>query len=196
MPENLIAYGLDWHLSGSGAFDALLVEPLADRARIELRAWDGRVLPEPIESGKPTTFCTFPPPAEALGVPGAQIVWIPMWDHVRIYEQSWWHRLPRNLRVVAFSGPVRRRAEAAGLETLSLEYFVDPVRLPRADWGGERIAFYWNRTGMVSRVALERLCGALSISRLLFRERLDPRIPSRLHYELPARLGETGSSRD
>jgi glycosyltransferase involved in cell wall biosynthesis len=191
LPEKLVAYALDWHLTGSMAFEPLLIEPLAERVPIELRAWDGGHLPEPLESGRPTIFCMLPPPAEVLATSGAPIVWIPMWDHARIYEQDWWDELPRNLRVVAFSGPVRRRAEAAGLDAISLEFFLDPAQLPRADWDGDRVAFYWNRTGLLSRAALERLCRGLGVSKLLFRSRLDPRIPERLHYELPPRIGKT-----
>ena len=191
MPERLIAFGLDWHLTGSRAFDALLVEPLAPAARIDLRSWDGDLLPEPVPIGRPTIFCMLPPPEDAMRTPGARIVWIPMWDHARIYSQEWWNRLSPDLRIVAFSGPVQRRAEAAGLQTLDLRYFMDPSQLPRAAWETGRVAFYWNRTGMLAPAAVQRLCGALSVSKLIFRDQLDPRIPRQMYYTLPPRLGTT-----
>jgi Glycosyl transferases group 1 len=191
LPEKLLAYGLDWHLRGSRAFDSLLIEPLAEFASIELRGWDGQAVPEPIEPGRPTIFCMFPPPAEALGVPGARIVWIPMWDHARIYNQEWWERLSPELRVVALSKPVADRARSAGLSTLELRYYLDPSVLPTVEWDRGRVACYWNRTGMISPEALERLCQTLSLGRLLFRDQLDPRVDPGMAYTLPDTLGST-----
>jgi hypothetical protein len=190
LPEKLTAYALDWHLTDSRAFDSLLVEPLADHAQIELRSWDGEALPERIPPDRHSIFCMLPPPAQVLRDPSARLVWIPMWDQARTYAPSWWEQLPPNLRVVAFAEPVRRLAQGAGLQTLPLTYFLDPAQLPSAEWG-ERVGFYWNRTGMLGPPAVERLCRSLGISRLIFRDRIDPRIPPGMHYSLPRSLGDT-----
>lgn len=191
LTEELVAFGLDWHLTGSRAFDSLLIEPLRQSARVDLRRWDGQELTQRVPPGRPTIFCMFPPSEPAMRTAGARLVWIPMWDHARIYSKAWWNSLSPDLRVVAFSEPVRQRAEAAGLQTLKLTYFMDPAQSPPANWTGERVALYWNRTGMLAPAALERFCGALSISKLFFRDQLDPRISERLHYALPPRLGDT-----
>jgi glycosyltransferase involved in cell wall biosynthesis len=45
---------------------------------------------------------------------------------------------------------------------------------------------------MVGPEGLDRFCRALSVSKLLFRPQLDPRVPVELHYyTLPSKLGET-----
>jgi glycosyltransferase involved in cell wall biosynthesis len=140
---------------------------------------------------RPTVFYMFPPPPEVAETAGARVVWIPMWDHARIYSQEWWDNLPPSLRVIALSQPVFDRASSAGLATLNLRYFLHPARLPMAEWEHGRVGFYWNRTGMLSPEAVKRLCKALSLDRLLFREQLDPRIPERMGFRLPGRLGTT-----
>jgi Glycosyl transferases group 1 len=192
LTEKLTAYCLDWHANAfAGSAEDILVDPLASSAEIELRPWDGERLPEPLPSETPTIFYMFPPPAEVASAPGARIVWIPMWDHARIYSQEWWDRLSPRLRVVALSQPVADRARSAGLTTLELRYYLDPTGLPPAQWDRGRVACYWNRTGMLSREALGRLCQALSLGRLLFRDQLDPRVHPRMAYSLPAMLGHT-----
>lgn len=190
MAEKLVAYCLDWHASASSA-DDILVDPLADWVQVELRPWNGESLAETPPTDEPTVFYMFPPPAHLAQDPGARITWIPMWDHARIYSQDWWDRLPRTLRVVALSGAVHDCASSAGLETLDLRYHLDPSDFPRAEWEQGRVGCYWNRTGLLSPGAIERLCRALSLEQLLFRNQLDPRVSERMGYELPSRLGNT-----
>ena len=190
MTQKLVAYCLDWHVSASSA-DDILVDPLASQADVELRPWDGETLSERLPPGEPTVFFMLPPPPEVAGAAGARIVWIPMWDHARIYDRGWWADLPSSLRVVALSRPVFERASGAGLPTLNLRYFLDPACMPGTEWGHGRVACYWNRTGMMSPQAVRRMCEELSLDRLLFREQLDPRIPDPLGYSLPGRLGPT-----
>ena len=190
MAQKLVAYCLDWHRSASSA-DDILVDPLAGQADVELRPWDGETLSERIPPGEPTVFYMLPPPPEAMRAAGARIVWIPMWDQARIYDERWWANLPSSLRVVALSGPVFERASAAGLPTLNLRYFLDPADMPRTEWERGRVACYWNRTGMMSPQAVRRMCKELLLDRLLFREQLDPRVPDRLGYTMPGRVGPT-----
>lgn len=189
--DRLIAYCLDWHVSFSGAFRKLLVEPLAPTAEIALTAWNGTTLPQPAASHAPAVFCQLPPPPELLEDPDARLVWIPMWDHASGLDEAWWRSLPPTLRVVAFSREVSIRARAAGLPTLELRYFEDPDDHRPASWTEGPIAFYWNRTGLVGPEFLAGMCRALGVRELLFRGRLDPQIGAGLGYELPQRLGRT-----
>ena len=114
-----------------------------------------------------------------------------MWDTARAFTQEFWASLPRNIRIISFSDALSQRTRAAGLETLDVRYFCDPDAQPPARWGGERVAFYWNRIGLVSPRFLERWCEALKIDRLLFKGHTDPFVPERLAFKLPSKLGQT-----
>jgi hypothetical protein len=192
VPEKVTAYCLDLHATGAvSSAEDILVDPMAESAEIDLRAWDGEHFNESLSPTGPTVFYMFPPPPELASTPDARIVWIPMWDQARSYDQGWWEALPGQIRVVALSDAVSERARAAGLHTLDLRFHLDPALFGEAEWTHGRVAAYWNRTGMLSPAALERLCKALSLDRLIFRDQLDPRIPPEMRYDLPERLGDT-----
>jgi glycosyltransferase involved in cell wall biosynthesis len=113
-----------------------------------------------------------------------------MWDQARGYDLEWWSRLPKNLRVVSFSNEISQRSRAVGLNTLDVRYSMFPVDGEQADWGKPRTLFYWNRTGMVGEAFLRELCETINVEVLLFRHRIDPRVPSWCDYELPKKLGK------
>jgi glycosyltransferase involved in cell wall biosynthesis len=193
MTATIPVYGLDWHLGQSPAQNDLLIEPLQPYVQFEQHSWDGWKLDLPEEKIRksPIIFFFFSPPPNILANPHARLVWIPMWDDVRRRSQGWWQKLPKNLRIVAFSGEVRKRAESAGLQTLSIKYFKDPAKFEPAHYDGKRILFYWNRTGLVEPGFVQDFCDALDINILLFRRNIDPRIPVHLEYSLPKKLGNT-----
>ena len=82
-------------------------------------------------------------------------------------------------------------SRAAGLKTLDVRFFRDPESLPPACWTNERIALYWNRTGLVSPRFLERWCSAVHADRLLFKPSMDPFTHKSLKFTLPDVLGST-----
>lgn len=189
LPEVLV-YSHEWHLTRSGAFDDLLIEPLRPYAQITQRAW----LDESLNDA-PTTpviaFCQILPPNDWLNKQTATLVWLPMWDAVWHLPQTWWNALPKSLKIVAFSQAVAERARAAELPVLELQYFKNPVDFPPVAWDGERVLYYWNRRGLVSPAFLEHMCSTLKIDRLLFRPDIDPQVDAGAHYTLPSRLGST-----
>jgi hypothetical protein len=139
----------------------------------------------------PVIFFQSPPPENILHNPGARLVWIPMWDQAQAYDQSWWNGLPKNLRVVAFSKVILEKACEAGLSTLFLRFYDNPLDYEPARWNGDRILLYWNRTGLLGPEFLRRFCAELEIDCLFFVDRIDPLIPASADYRLPARLGKT-----
>ena len=176
-----------WHLQRSDAFHDLLVEPLTPYLDMEIKGWDGN---QPIAETEslPHVFCQLLPPSDWLARIPDQLVWIPMWDSARWWKQRQWDRLPKALRVVAFSNATARFAEAAGLPTLRLKFYKDVDQFPAARWD-RRVLFYWNRTGMVNRAFLAKICAVLDVDRVLFRPQIDPRIPEMAHYIPPEHLG-------
>lgn len=189
LPEILV-YSQEWHLTRSGAFDDLLIEPLRPYAQVMQKAW----LDESVSDASTApviAFCQVLPPNDWLNQQTARLVWLPMWDDIRDRPQAWWNALPKTLRVVAFSQAVTQRANQAGLRVLELQYFKNPANFSPVAWDGERVLYYWNRRGLVSPRFLERMCAALKIDRLLFRAEIDPQVDERARYNLPEKLGST-----
>ena len=114
-----------------------------------------------------------------------------MWDVAKKYRDTWWKELPKSLRVVAFSKEICQRTVAAGLPTLVAKYYKNPDEMRPAAWHGPRTLFYWNRTGLVGKEFLQKICSALNVDTLYFRQRIDPGWPSWCDYELPDSFGKT-----
>lgn len=188
-------FGLTWHIDQSPALYELLVSPLSPYMQFEQLGWDGEGdLPafQAIKSRRnPIVFFQLPPPEAIYDYSDLCLVWIPMWDQARGYDLQWWNRLPKKMRVVSFSNEISLRARAVGLETLDVRYFISPADCQLADWNQPRTLLYWNRTGMIGKAFLQKLCSALKVDVLLFRQRIDPRIPSSSSYVLPEKVGRT-----
>lgn len=185
----------EWHASkrSEAAVDTLF-NPLSAYFDFDIHSIDWRDVlqnPDTSGSGPQPVYFYVPPPFEFVRRFDRQVVWIPMWDSARHYSYFYWRRVPRNIRIVAFSAALARRARAAGLEVLQLQYFSNPDTLSPVQWGRERIAFYWNRTGLVSPEFLRHWCAALRVDRLLFKPDLDPFIDQRAFFTLPDRMGDT-----
>ena len=84
--------------------------------------------------------------------------------------------LPKNYAVISYSQHITRRAETAGLKVLEVKYVPDARDGTVASFENGNILFYWNRVGMVGPLALAQICRELNISKLLFKEKLDPGI--------------------
>lgn len=193
MSTSIPVYGLDWHRKQSPAQNELMIDPLLPYIRFKRFDWDGVKLDLSEERIKksPIVFFFFPPPENLMADINARLIWIPMWDETLGRGLEWWHNLPKNLRVVAFSDHVRKKAQSAGLTTLPLKFFKDPANLEPVDFEYSKVLFYWNRIGMVGPEFLRRFCEVLQIDQLLFRKQIDPRIPAQLEYSLPKRMGKT-----
>lgn len=188
---HVIVYAQSWHLTRSAAFHDLLLDPLQSYFDFELIGWDyGNPLPPP-ESERSYIFCQLVPPNEYLHADTIRMVWLPMWDNVRSYSQSWWNRMPKTLRVVAFSDAVYRHATRAGLTTLNLQYFKNPADFKPVNWSRGRVLSYWNRVGLIGPDFLAHICDVLKVDKLLFKSEPDPDYVNIAAYNLPATLGRT-----
>ena len=159
---------------------------------IELIAWDGVRLPCTPKKGEPVVFCQLCPSPEILQrADELLITWIPMWDDARRFSQEWWNKIPKTLKIVAFSDEIASRAKTAGLPYLRLKFFHDESKFPPTTWNQGRVLFYWNRTGMIGRKFLAKMCKSLFVDRLILLSDIDPGIPGRMSYLLPSRIGST-----
>ena len=180
----------EWHLQKSPALDRVLVEPLKQHIDFEVVRWDARRIDKCLPSDCVSVFFLNLPPEDLLRDSGRRVIWIPMWDAVHAYTTSFWRTLPKHLRVVAFCDEVAKRAGAAGVPVLKLRYFVRPDAKNRAHWSNGRILFYWNRTGLIDLSFLKRLCRALKVEKLLYRNLPDRRLGND-GLELPDYIDKT-----
>ncbi|MFN8379620.1 MAG: glycosyltransferase [Anaerolineae bacterium] len=191
---NLILY--DWHAQRTSAsFHDVLIDPLSQHFTIRLTAVGWDQVPA-VPSGarindEICVYCLVRPSTESLQQSQHKVVWVPMWDEVHAQSLDFWRALPANLRILSFCSALTKQTRAAGLDTFDVRYFCDPAAQSLARWDGDRVAFYWNRRGLVSPRFLERWCEALRIDCLLYKPQLDPFVPQRLAVELPRKLGKT-----
>jgi glycosyltransferase involved in cell wall biosynthesis len=187
-------FGLDWHIRQSPAQRILVGEPLHPFIQFEQIAWDGETLPalnSQLAKSNTLIFFQLPPPPKVLENPELRIVWIPMWDEARGYPQEWWQNLPKNLRVVSFSGRIGERCDAVGLDKLEIRFFQSPENRPKANWDNGRTLFYWNRSGLVGKPFLSAFCRSLQIDNLIYLRNETIGLPAGMDYPLPQQLGGT-----
>ena len=182
---------LKWHLTDSLSMHDHLINPLSKKVKFQLNTWDGNVFPKVnIPKNRPIIFHEFAPPASFLRN-YENVTWIPMWDNAYKYSKKWWGQLPQNLKIVAFSDSVFTMARQTACPTLRLIYFKDPHLFPKASWNEGLKAFYWNRTGLLSKEMIEKVCRALNIRKFYIRPDLDPGIPIERQITLPSKIGKT-----
>jgi hypothetical protein len=185
-------YCLDWHENVSHSFDQFLIEPLSPFFDINLESWDGIETPNLPIIEKPSIFCQFTPPLAWLQNKKTRIIWIPMWDGIPDKPQSWWNLLPKdNLRIVAYSEIVYKKAVTAGLKTLRVKFHKNPANIETAKWEDGNVLFYWNRRGLVGPKFLGKMCSIFDIKRLIFLDHIDPLVPQSAYYSLPPKIGHT-----
>lgn len=175
-------YMLEWHKTASPAFHRIFVDCFAEgeTGQIEEVVWDGKSVRSEWGKSDPKdvfVFCQkLPPRAIFMTKPWARVIWIPMWNNVMLTTPEWWADLPKNYAVISYSQHITRRAETAGLKVLEVKYVPDARDGTVASFENGNILFYWNRVGMVGPLALAQICRELNISKLLFKEKLDPGI--------------------
>lgn len=185
------AYCLSWHLKNSDAFRDLIEAPLKSYMDVNFIGWDGESLPRKPAKGSTLIFCMLPPDQLTLQQKDLNLIWVPMWDQAQGYNDEWWAALPKHLKVLAFSDVIFHKAKQANLSVLRLRYFKNPESLTPTNWENGRIAYYWNRVGMIGPEFLEKFCKEANISELLFNPDVDPGIEENKYYELPAKIGNT-----
>lgn len=185
------AFALPFHLEKSKSHETIVTRPLAPFLSFSFHAWDGIHLPSIKDPNAPFLFFQYPPPQKLIKLMNKKIIWIPMWDHIRMYPSSFWKGLPKTLKVVAFSNAVYQKTVSVGLQTLRLQYYCSPEEFKCVSWSGGRVLFYWNRIGMIGIEDLTTLCQKLRIKTLYFQNQLDPGLLKSLDYTLPQKLGDT-----
>jgi hypothetical protein len=194
MKTRIPVYSLDWHIRNSDSMNLVIDQPLCSSMDLIHIPWNGVDCPvnvnDILSRSTPTIFYQLPPPEEYLSKCPEKLIWIPMWDQARSYSNNWWNNLPWNLRVVSFSNLVAERAKMSGVKFIDLRFFLNPEVTNPAQWKSGRVMLYWNRVGLFNPGLLKKLCKALGINILFFRDKTDPEY-SHYAYRLPTYLGKT-----
>ena len=195
MVTNITAFCLEWHIKVSNAFTDFLVNPLLPDIQLHLTAWDGANFPLSTQdikkSQSPYIFCQLLPPQYLLGASPEKLIWVPMLDHIQNKDQEWWNGLPQNLRVIAYSDQIYKKAAAANLRVLKVKYYPNPDNFSNANFQKPITALYWNRRGVFSPELIKKICKTYHIDRLFFLYHSDPQIAKNLCFSLPNKIGKT-----
>ena len=99
-----------WHFNKSNAFYRIFDEHLKGRNQITFQVWDEFSIPSTIMKEDVFLFCQKLPSSELLSGIKNKIIWIPMWDDIHTHSQSWWNKLPKNIKIISFSASVTKKA--------------------------------------------------------------------------------------
>lgn len=185
------AFVLPFHLEKSHSHIALLENPLSSYISFQFDSWDGTNLPNIKDRLLPLLFFQYPPPPALLLTPNTKLIWIPMWDHIQQYSDSFWKRIPKSVKILAFTEAVNKICKKYNLNHLSLKYYSNLGLLNKVNWKNGRNMFYWNRIGLIGKEDLTKLCRVFHINTLYFQSQLDPGILEKLNYSLPAKINNT-----
>lgn len=185
------AFVLPFHVEKSRSHIILLEKPLNSYISFQFHSWDGTNLPYIKDRLLPLLFFQYPPPLSLLSSPHAKLIWIPMWDHIQGYPASFWERIPKSVKIIAFSQEVNNICKKHKLNRLSLRYYSNLGQLSKVKWKKGRNMFYWNRIGLIGKDDLTKLCHVFRINTLYFQNQLDPGILEKLNYTLPPKIKDT-----
>lgn len=111
----------------------------------------------------------------ARDTPGANIVFVPMWDGCQTLGAEYWRSLA-GLRVVSFCRRLHERVTRHGLFSHSVQYFPDPAGFPDVAERSEAAAFLWWRVPEIGWPQLRRLLGDWRPDRLHLHVAPDPQV--------------------
>lgn len=190
MKTKIFGFALPFHLQKSHSHETLVAKPLSKWCNFTFKAWDGVNISYKYPKGI-LVFFQYPPPINIANNANYNVVWIPMWDHIKKYTDSFWTNIPKKVRVIAFSQAVSNVAKRYRLTTLNLQYYPDSSLGKHRNNKRDRALFYWNRTGLIGKEELAKICNVLQIDTLYFQNQLDPGLISTLDYKLGKKLGST-----
>src|SRR3990167_3145050 len=185
------AFILPFHYKKSHSHLALLEKPLSADISFQFESWDGTNLPQIKDRSLPLLFFQYPPPISLFSNPNTKLIWIPMWDHIQQYHDSFWERIPKNVKIIAFTEAINKICTKFKLNYHSLKYHSNLGMHNKVNWKNSRNMFYWNRIGLIGKDDLTRLCRLFHINTLYFQNQLDPGILEKLNYSLPAKINNT-----
>ena len=141
--------------------------------------------------GQPIVFWAMHPPESVLNDKDYNITWVPMFDDVMWKRKSFWKSFPKHLKIIAYSKWIKDITIKLKLNTIRVKYFENPNNLKQAYWNKGNNLFYWNRSGLLNKYQLRRLCDSLDIKTLVFRDQLDYYAHKKQKIILDDRLGNT-----
>ncbi len=165
-------FGKDARPSAKQAF----VEPLKSYSKIKIIAL-GQTSYHNFDYdsllGEPLVFWGMRPNQKILENSNHNITWVPMYDSLVWRTKRWWDKLPKNLKIISYSKKIADLSKVCGLKTLQVKFHLDPKKFKQANWVGKNKIFYWNRSGLLTKEQVIKLCLELNADTIVFRNKLD-----------------------
>jgi len=123
--------------------------------------------------GQPIVFWGILPNLKLLENKKHNITWVPMYDNVVWNSKSWWNKLHKDLKIIAYSKKISDVSMQCGLETIRVQFFCNPKDFKKTDWNEGNKIFYWNRSGLLIKNDIEKICNQFNAKSIIFRNSLD-----------------------
>lgn len=105
----------------------------------------------------------------------AKIIWVPMYDGVVGFGNSFWMELSTlKIKIISFSDYLANKLEKYGLDCLRLQYFPNPSSLPVLDSSKKLTVFFWQRHATFNFNDLKKIFGDNNIGKVVLRNEPDP----------------------
>ena len=141
--------------------------------------------------GQPIVFWAMHPHPKLLADSNFNLTWVPMYDDVMWNRASFWKKLPKSLKIIAYSKYISNLTIPLNFRTISVKYFENPNDFKQSDWDNGNNIFYWNRSGLLTEKQLESICISLNAKTLIFRDHLDYYAHKNQKIKLDSKLGDT-----
>ncbi|MBW2149170.1 MAG: glycosyltransferase [Deltaproteobacteria bacterium] len=99
-----------------------------------------------------------------------------MYDNVYRFTPSLWFRY-RGYKFVSFSKIIHQMLLRLGIRSLHIQYFVDPLALPRKKSAEGISCYFWERTKYINWKTIKKLIGTHTIDRFFLMQDKDPGQP-------------------
>lgn len=105
----------------------------------------------------------------------AKMIWVPMYDGVVGFGNSFWRELSTlKIKIISFSAFLANKLEKYGLDCLRLQYFPNPASLPALDSSGKLTVFFWQRHATFNFNDLKKILSDNNIGKVILRNEPDP----------------------
>jgi len=114
-----------------------------------------------------------------------------MYDDIKWNRLSFWKKLPKSIKIIAYSKWISNLTANLEFKTMRVKYFENPNSLKPASWDNGYNIFYWNRSGLLNKEQLESICNTLNAKTLIFRDHLDYYAHKKQQIILKNKIGNT-----
>ncbi len=151
------------------------LEPYFEVTRYQDEAWHGgkHVVVSELNKYDYVFFCQTINPLLELARLKAKIIWAPMYGGVRLNYFYWKSLSLLPIKVLCFSDKIYERCKKFGIDTLKVQYFLDPSTYHSPLPQGRVNIFFWYR-GSITFADLKKIIDPKQIDSFIYKSNPDP----------------------